>query len=63
MNRRDILIAKLKAKQRIRQTMQAHVEKFAPPQPQQPAPQGQEGQNARTPQEPMVQPAPDQPVG
>ena len=63
MNRRDILIAKLRAKQKIRQVMETHIRDFSPPQQQQAQPQ-QEMQNANPGIQPLEQPTtpPDQPV-
>jgi hypothetical protein len=61
MNRKDVLIAKLKAKQRVREAVMNHKKKFAPP-----APPQQEVQNVPNPI-PPAQPVPaeippDQPV-
>jgi hypothetical protein len=63
MNRKDVLIAKLKAKQRVRQAVMSHKTKFAPPAPPQ---QQQEVQNVPN-SLPAAQPVPaeippDQPV-
>jgi hypothetical protein len=64
MNRRDMLLAKLSAKQRIEQVVAMHAQNFMPPQPQQP--QQQEMNNVASNQRPAAQPqppAPNQPDG
>jgi hypothetical protein len=58
MKRRDLLIAKLKAKQKVREALIAHKTRFAPPPPQQ-----EMMNNASNPQQTQTPPAADQPTG
>ena len=60
MKRKDLLIAKLKAKQMIRQAVALHQKNFAPPAPPQPQ---QEQQNAGTQPIPTPETPTDQPDG
>jgi hypothetical protein len=63
MNRKDVLIAKLKAKQRVREAVMNHKKKFSPPAPPQQQPMTQEQPNAGTPTTlPAAETQTDQPI-